>query len=101
MKYFEIILKILFLVISVSLIMTLMTQPSHTSEIASSIFFLLFSLISLTLGSVLIFNKQSSYGLCNSKDYLIRRIEGVLLICCGVVPMIYLAESILALSSIN
>ncbi len=72
MKYIEIFLKLAFLIISVMFIIT--------NSIDSSWFFVSL-LVSFLLGIILIINKNSSYNYPQTdRDYLIRRIEGVLLL---------------------
>ena len=72
MKYIEIFLKLAFLIISVMFIIT--------NSIDSSWFFVSL-LVSFLLGIILIINKNSSYNYPQTdRDYLISRIEGVLLL---------------------
>lgn len=72
MKYFEIILKILFLFGSIY---------SIKSEIVPYPFLITYLVLCLILGIVLIFNMKQSYGYELSKrEIVIRRIEGSLLI---------------------
>ncbi len=72
MRYFEIILKLAF-VVSAGILMYTKTIPSA--------WFCTFLIVSLILGVTLIFNKQASYNFPQSKrDLIIRRIEGGLLV---------------------
>jgi uncharacterized membrane protein len=72
MRIFETIIKFLFLFGSIY---------SIKSETVNTPFLLTFLSVCLTLGIVLIFNKQSSYNYPQTKrDFVIRRIEGGLLI---------------------
>lgn len=73
MKYFEILLKIIFAALAIFLVIT---------GNITSMWFCLFLLISFILGIVLIFNKKESYSYKNPKKgvFVTRRIEGVLLI---------------------
>jgi uncharacterized membrane protein len=72
MRIFETILKLLFLFGSIY---------SIKSETVNTPFLLTFLLVCLTLGIVLIFNKQSSYNYPQTKkDLIIRKIEGSLLV---------------------
>jgi Ca2+/Na+ antiporter len=72
MRILETILKLLFLSGSIY---------SIKSEVVPIQFLSVYLLITLILGIVLIFNKQSSYNYPQTKrDFVIRRIEGGLLI---------------------
>lgn len=72
MRPIEIILKLLFLASSLDIIIT--------KSIDSISFYFLLP-VCLALGVTLIFNKKASYNYPQTKtDYLIRRIEGILLI---------------------
>ncbi len=72
MRIFETILKLLFLFGSIY---------SIKAEAVNTTFLLTFLLVCLTLGIVLIFNKQSSYNYPQTKrDLIIRKIEGSLLV---------------------
>lgn len=72
MKYFEITLKILFLLGSIY---------SIKAETVPYPFLLPYLLICMILGIVLFFNKKQSYGYELSKrEIVIRKIEGILLV---------------------
>jgi hypothetical protein len=72
MRYFEIVLKLLFLAGSVFFIVT--------HDIAS-LWFGAYMIIGAALGIVLIFNKDSSYRYPHTANtFLMRRIEGALLL---------------------
>lgn len=72
MRILETILKLLFLSVSIY---------SIKSEVVPTQFLSVYLLITLILGIVLIFNKQSSYNYPQTKkDFIIRRVEGGLLI---------------------
>ncbi len=72
MRYFEIALKIAFLVIGAA---------QYISGNVFTCWFLVFIAISFVLGIVLLFNKKSSYNFKQTKqDLLIRKVEGWVLI---------------------
>jgi hypothetical protein len=72
MRYLEIVLKLAFLIGAVCLYIQKATIGSCVN---------IFLLISLLLGIILIINKDSSYHYPQTKrDYIIRRIEGGILI---------------------
>lgn len=72
MKYFEILLKLLFLAGSIY---------SIKSEQIMHPFLVVYLIVCLILGIVLIFNKKQSYGYELSKrEVIIRKIEGILLV---------------------
>ncbi len=76
MRYFETILKLLFLGGAVLLMITGSIGSRHV---------LFFLAISALLGIVLIFNKDASYHFTQTKkDLLLRRIEGAVLICAAI-----------------
>ncbi len=82
MKYFEITLKILFLLGSIY---------SIKAETVPYPFLLSYLLICMILGIVLFFNKKQSYGYELSKrEIVIRKIEGVLLVAFSV--FVYLIQ---------
>jgi hypothetical protein len=77
MKYFEIILKLLFVAGAVTFFV-------------SKEFFMLnlwvFIIVALVLGVVLLFNKKQSYGYqLSSREVTMRRVEGVVLVVFAVV----------------
>lgn len=77
MKYFEIVLKLGFLANAVYLFMI---------KDVTSLWFYLILFVSLTLGLVLIFNKDSSYNYKQTnKDYSMRRIEGGTLVAFSII----------------
>ncbi len=77
MKYFEIALKLGFLANAVYLFMI---------RDVTSLWFYLILFVSLALGLVLIFNKDSSYNYTQTKkDYSMRRIEGGTLIAFSII----------------
>jgi hypothetical protein len=85
MKYIEIILKLAFLLLAIVLFVT---------KAFISPWFFAFLVVSFVLGIVLLFNKHESYGYPvgypkMNRVYLIRRIEGALLILFSVVILIY------------
>lgn len=72
MRYIETILKLLFVIFA---------GISWYMKIIPSLWFWIFLGISLLLGIVLIFNRDSSYHYPQTKnDFIIRRIEGIVLI---------------------
>ncbi len=81
MRYFEIILKLLFAVCGLYLIFVV-TNNSGSYALNYQLFAMIpFSSASLLLGVVLWVNKKSSYNYLQSeRDYKIRKIEGTLLI---------------------
>ena len=82
MRIIEIILKLAFLVLSLYIIATGQVF-SHIAVILAYVCFL--------LGIVLIFNKHTSYGSWGNakKDFVMRRIEGVILIVAALVVFIH------------
>jgi hypothetical protein len=90
MRLFEIILKFLFALISIYLLVASKVVGSDVTVLALFVT-VPYLLISLLLGLVLVFNKKSSYNYSHSKkDYLIRRIEGTLLIIFAIVSLSFL-----------
>jgi len=77
MRIIEIILKLAFVVTAIIL-------ATHSTVVSALLHFLI---VSLLLGIVLLFNKNSSYGSWgNSKrDYAMRRVEGTILIIATIV----------------
>lgn len=79
MKYVEIILKIMFLCAAV----VVFFMPGLLID-----FVYVFATVSALLGAVLLFNKKQSYGYeLSSREVVIRRLEGVLLVIFGAVFM--------------
>jgi hypothetical protein len=77
MRYIEIILKLSFLALAITLLIT--------KNIVSP-FFTLFLLVSIVLGLVLMINKDASYHFKQSrKDIRIRRFEGAIMILFAVI----------------
>ena len=86
MKYFEIFLKLAFLVLSIYIIV---------SKNVMSHWFMALLVVALLLGITLIFNKKMSYNYPANwprlnRVYLTRRIEGVLLVVCSVAMLIFI-----------
>lgn len=86
MKYLEIILKLAFLVLSVYVII---------SKNVMSHWFIALLVVALLLGITLIFNKKQSYNYPTNwpklnRVFLIRRIEGALLIVCSVAMLVFI-----------
>jgi len=77
MRYFEILLKLAFLALSICLLIT---------QATTSLLFCALLVVSVLLGFILIINKKTSYGSWGSdnKDYVMRRVEGVILIVAAV-----------------
>lgn len=86
MKYLEIFLKLAFLVLSVYVIV---------SKNVFSHWFMTLLVVSLLLGITLIFNKKQSYNYPTnwpklSRVFLLRRIEGVILVVCSVAMLVFI-----------
>ncbi len=80
MKYIEILLKLAFLVLAVIVLVT---------KAVPSVSFDILLVVCIFLGLVLLFNKQSSYGFPQAKkDFVMRRIEGVLLMAFSIISYI-------------
>ncbi|MEO8637441.1 MAG: hypothetical protein ABI430_00885 [Candidatus Taylorbacteria bacterium] len=72
MRYIEIILKIVFLLLAITLWFSKLLQPT---------WIYLFIAVSFLLGITLLFNKKASYDYPQTlRDYSLRRIEGIILV---------------------
>lgn len=85
MRYIEIILKLAFLALAIVLFAT---------SIFTSTWLTPFLAVSLVLGIVLFFNKHESYGYPAgyskmNRVYLMRKVEGILLVAFSVIMFIY------------
>lgn len=86
MKYLEILLKLAFLALSIYIIV---------SKNVMSHWFMSLLIVALILGITLIFNKKQSYNYPTNwpklnRVFLIRRIEGVLLVICSIVMLVFI-----------
>ena len=86
MKYIEIILKLAFLALSIYIIV---------SKNVMSDWFLALLAVALLLGITLIFNKKQSYNYPSNwprlnRVFLLRRIEGALLVICSVAMLVFI-----------
>jgi hypothetical protein len=86
MKYIEIVFKLTFLALAIVLFVT---------KDIPSLYFYAFLAMSLILGIVLFFNKHESYGYPAwypkmNRVYMIRKIEGVLLVAFSVVFLVWI-----------
>ncbi len=89
MRYIEIILKLLFLIFSGAMIWFAFNGSYYLILLFT--FLKLYVLLNIILGLVLIFNKKSSYNYPQTKrDYIIRRIEGTVLIVFSILGFILL-----------
>lgn len=85
MRYFEIILKLIFLANAIYLLII---------KDVESIFFQIFALVCFVLGIVLMFNKKSSYNYPQTKkDFVMRQIEGSLLVIFAAVVIVVIKFS--------
>jgi hypothetical protein len=80
MRYIELILKLWFVILSVSMIIATRLADPYWSVLL---------VVSTVLGLVLIFNKDASYHFKQSKrDLKIRQVEGVLLVVAAIVAAV-------------